>query len=119
VGLSWLVYLRRPPPARAREAPTLADPRLLLLLAALLVGRLLEAPPNALPLRLEPAELLGMLRLPTRSLALPARFVPALVAPRFAPTLPLRPALVVPARFVAALPLRLALAAGCVRAEPA
>jgi hypothetical protein len=48
-------YLRRPPPPpeRAREAPTLADPRWLLLRAALLFGRLLEAPLNALPFRLE------------------------------------------------------------------
>ena len=48
-------YLRRPPPPleRARDAPTLDDPRWLLLRAALLLGRLLAAPPNALPFRLE------------------------------------------------------------------
>ena len=57
-------YLRRPPPPppeRARDAPTLADPRWLLVLAAPLLGRLLEAPPKALPLRLEEPWLLGML----------------------------------------------------------
>jgi len=51
-------YLRRPPPPppppeRERDAPTLADPRWLLLRAALLLGRLLEAPPKALLFRLE------------------------------------------------------------------
>jgi len=47
-------YRRRPPPPeRARDAPTLDDPRWLLLRAALLLGRLLEAPPKALPFRLE------------------------------------------------------------------
>jgi hypothetical protein len=104
------LYLRRPPPPppeRARDAPTLADPRWLLLPAALLLGRLLEAPPKALPFRLEPW-VLGMLRLPTRS-------PPAPAVPRFAP-----PALLVaadaPARFAPVLPLRLAPVAGCVRA---
>jgi hypothetical protein len=55
-GFVMAGYLRRPPPPppeRAREAPTLADPRWLLLPAALLLGRLLAAPPKALPLRLE------------------------------------------------------------------
>jgi hypothetical protein len=48
-------YLRRPPPPeRARDPPTLADPRWLLLRAAPLVGRLLEAPLKALPFRLGP-----------------------------------------------------------------
>src|SRR4029450_5888551 len=77
--------LRRPPPPpeRARDPPTLADPRWLLLRAAPLLGRLLEAPLKALSLRLEPW-LLGMLRLPTRSL------LPALAVPRFAPTLLVR-----------------------------
>jgi hypothetical protein len=47
-------YLRRPPPPeRPRDAPTLADPRWLLLRAAPLLGRLLEAPPKALLLRPE------------------------------------------------------------------
>jgi hypothetical protein len=48
-------YLRRPPPPpdRARDAPTLADPRWLLLRAAPLFGRPLDAPPKALLLRLE------------------------------------------------------------------
>ena len=48
-------YLRRPPPPpeRAREAPTLAEPRWLLLRAAPLLGRPLEAPPKALPFRPE------------------------------------------------------------------
>jgi len=48
-------YRRRPPPPleRAREAPTLDAPRWLLLRAALLLGRLLAAPPNALLFRLE------------------------------------------------------------------
>jgi len=46
-------YLRRPPPERPRDAPTLAEPRWLLLRAALLVGRLLEAPPKALLLLFE------------------------------------------------------------------
>jgi hypothetical protein len=103
-------YLRRPPPPpeRARDAPTLLDPRWLLLRAALLLGRLLAAPPKALPFREEPW-LLGMLRLPTRSPP------PALAVPRFAPTLLVpRDA---PARFAPALPLRLALVAGCVRAD--
>jgi hypothetical protein len=55
VDSSWPVYLRRPPPPpeRARDAPTLDDPRWLLLRAALLLGRLLAAPPKALPFRLE------------------------------------------------------------------
>jgi hypothetical protein len=53
-GVVMVRYLRRPPPPeRAREPPTLDDPRWLLLRAALLLGRLLEAPLNALPLRLE------------------------------------------------------------------
>jgi hypothetical protein len=82
----------------------LLDPRWLALLAPLLVGRLLDAPPKALPLRLEE---LGTLRLPTRSpLPLPVlRFVPRLLelgdAPvRFAPALPVRlaPVAVVPCR---------------------
>jgi hypothetical protein len=48
-------YRRRPPPPpeRARDAPTLEAPRWLLLRAALLLGRLLAAPPNALLFRLE------------------------------------------------------------------
>jgi len=101
-------YLRRPPPPeRARDAPTLADPRWLLLRAAPLLGRLLEAPLKALPFRLEPW-LLGMLRLPTRS---PLR---ALAVPRFAPTL-LVPG-DAPARFAPVLLLRLALVADGVRA---
>jgi hypothetical protein len=80
----------------------LLDPRALLLRAALLVGRLLDAPPNALPLRFE---LLGTLRLPTRSLdPLPARFAPALLALGDAPV-----------RFAPVLPVRLA-PADCVRA---
>jgi len=55
VDSSWPVYLRRPPPPpeRARDAPTLDDPRWLLLRAAPLLGRLLEAPPKALLLRPE------------------------------------------------------------------
>jgi len=99
-------YLRRPPPPpeRARDPPTLADPRWLLLRAALLLGRLLAAPLKALPLRLEPW-LLGMLRLPTRSL------LPAPAVPRFAPTL-LVPG-DAPARFAPALPLRFVLLPDC------
>jgi hypothetical protein len=104
-------YLRRPPPPpppeRERDAPTLADPRWLLLRAALLLGRLLEAPPNALLFRLELLWLLGILRLPTRSPP------PALAVPRFAPAL-LVPG-DAPARFAPALPLRLALVDACVR----
>ena len=99
-------YLRLPPPERARDAPTLLDPRVLLLRAALLLDRLLEAPPKALPLRLDELGLLGMLRLPTRSLAVPV--------PRFAPTL--LAAGDAPVRFAPALPVRLAPADGCVRA---
>jgi hypothetical protein len=53
-GFLMARYLRRPPPPeRARDAPTLADPRRLLVRAAPLLGRLLEAPPKALPFRLE------------------------------------------------------------------
>ena len=77
--------------------------------AALLLGRLLAAPPKALPFRLEEPWLLGMLRLPTRSPP------PALAVPRFAP-----PLLVpgdAPARFAPAFPYRLAPVAGCVRAD--
>jgi hypothetical protein len=84
-------YLRRPPPPRD---PMLAEPRALLARAALAVGRLLDAPPNALPLRLDE---LGTLRLPTRS-APPALRLdpPSPVVPadgRFAPALPVRLAL--------------------------
>ena len=103
-------YLRRPPPPeRARDAPTLADPRWLLLRAALPLGRLLAAPPKALLFRFEEPGLLGMLRLPTRSL------LRGLGVPRFAPA-PLV-AGDAPARFAPALPLRLAPAAGCGRAD--
>jgi len=110
-GFVMATYLRRPPPPeRARDPPTLADPRWLLLRAALLLGRLLEAPPKALPFRLELPWVLGILRLPTRSPpAAPA-------APRFAPT-PLVPG-DAPARFAPALPLRLAPVAGCLPADP-
>jgi hypothetical protein len=115
VDSSWPVYLRRPPPPpeRARDAPTLDDPRWLLLRAALLLGRLLAAPPKALPFRLEYPWLLGILRLPTRSPlgALVPRFAPALFVPGDAPV---RGA---PVRLAPALPLRLAPAAGCVRAD--
>jgi len=56
------------------------------------VDRLLDAPPKALPLRLE--ELLGTLRLPTRSPpADPVRLEPKFPEPgdvRFAPVLPAR-----------------------------
>src|SRR6478609_8672366 len=111
-------YLRRPPPPeRAREAPTLADPRWLLLRAALLLGRLLEAPPKAFPFRLESPSLLGILRLPTRSLP------PAPAVPRFAPALLVpgdgraRFALALPLRFAPAVPFRLAPVAGCVRPD--
>src|SRR5436190_10818831 len=103
-------YLRRPPPPeRARDAPTLADPRWLLRWAALLLGRLLEAPPKALPFRLEYPWLLGTLRLPTRS----AR--PALAAPRFAPALLV--AGDAPARFVPAPLFRVAPPADGVRVD--
>jgi len=77
--------------------------------AALLVGRLLEAPPNALPLRLLELEL-GMLRSPTRSavplpalrLLLPLPRLVELGDVRFAPAAPVVPA-------------RLAEADGCAR----
>jgi hypothetical protein len=80
----------------------------LLLRAALLVGRLLEAPPKALPLRLDELEL-GMLRLPTRSP--PPALVPAplrLLVPRLFDPGDARFAPVVPAL----VPVRLA---GCAR----
>src|SRR5947207_10141070 len=111
-GFVMAAYLRRPPPPpdRARDAPTLADPRWLLLRAAPLLGRLLEAPPKALRFRLAAPWLLGILRLPTRSPP-PApdvpRFVPVRLVAAEAPV----------ARFAPALPLRLAPAAGCVRAD--
>jgi len=107
-------YLRPPP---ERDPPTLDDPRWLLVRAALPLGRLLDAPPKALPLRLEDEGLLGILRLPTRSpppaLVVP-RFVPALLVPRFAPA-PVVPA-DAPERFAPAVPLRPAPLVGCVRA---
>ena len=90
---------------RLRATP----PRWLLVRAALLLGRLLEAPPKALPFRLELPWLVGTLRLPTRSP--PA----ALAVARFAPALLVRGDAA--ARFALALPLRLAPAAGCVRAD--
>jgi len=56
------------------------------------VGRLLDAPPKALPLRLDE---LGTLRLPTRSLPPVLRFAPTPLVPaeapdRFAPVVPAR-----------------------------
>ena len=56
-GFVMASYLRRPPPPPPPPPPrdrlTLPDPRWLLLRAALLLGRLLAAPPKALPFRLE------------------------------------------------------------------
>jgi hypothetical protein len=109
-------YLRRPPPPpppdRERDAPTLDDPRWLLLRAAPLFERPLEAPPKALPFRPEEPWPLGMLRSPTRSPPAAPEPAPAPALPRFAPALLV--AGDAPARFVAALPLppRLAPVAG-------
>jgi hypothetical protein len=109
-GMVMTGYLRRPPPPeRARDAPTLPDPRWLLLRAAPLLGRPLEAPPKALRFCPEAPWLLGMLRLPTRSLP------PALDVPGFAPARLVADE--APARLAPALPFRLAPVAGCVRAD--